>query len=111
MLLPALAFVASNPGLKPLDFLVGHCWRTTLKEGPTDTHCFSALDDGTLRDVHKVRKDGQVIYTGQSIFSVQSGEIHYRYDGSTGAKLEGPMHAADGKIVFDDVDKTGARVS
>ena len=109
MILAALALVAppANPALQPLAFLVGNCWRTTLKEGPTDTHCFSAASGGELRDVHKVRKEGQVIYTGESVFFVKSGVIHYRYVGSTGAHLEGPMHASDGKIVFDDLDKTG----
>ena len=109
MLLAALALAAAplSPALKPLEFLASHCWRTTLKEGPTDTHCFSVMPDGRLRDVHKVRQGGQVVYTGESVFSVESGIIHYRYDGSTGAKLEGPMHAANGKVIFDDVDKTG----
>lgn len=107
MLLLALAAAPLSPALKPLEFLAGHCWRTTLKEGPTDTHCFTVVADGDLRDVHKVRHAGQVVYTGESIFSVTSGAIHYRYDGSTGAKLEGPMHAADGRIIFDDIDKTG----
>lgn len=109
MLLAALALAAASPepALQPLAFLVGHCWRTTLTEGPTDTHCFSTMEDGRLRDRHTVRKDGAAIYTGESIFSVKSGVIRYRYDGSTGVKLEGPMHAADGKIIFDDVDKTG----
>lgn len=109
MLAAALALAATplSPGLQPLEFLTGHCWRTTLKEGPTDTHCFSTLADGNLRDRHIVRKDGAAIYTGESVFSVKSGVIHYRYDGSTGAKLEGPMHSAASKIIFDDVDKTG----
>lgn len=108
MLFAALALAAASPAadLKPLQFLVGHCWRTTLKEGPTDTHCFS-MDGTRIRDRHAVRKDGAVVYTGESIFSLASGGIHYVYDGSTGAHLEGPMHAADGKIIFDDVDKTG----
>jgi hypothetical protein len=65
------------------------------------------MADGRLRDVHKVRQGGQIVYTGQSVFSVKSGVIHYRYEASTGAKFEGPMHVADGKIIFDDVDKTG----
>jgi hypothetical protein len=110
MLVAALALAAAPlpPALQPLQFLVGHCWRTTLKEGPTDTHCFSSLADGTIRDRHAVRKDGQVIYTGESTFSAQSGQVRYRYDGSTGAHVEGPMHVADAKIIFDDTDKTGS---
>lgn len=110
MLLAAIAFAAASPepALQPLAFLVGHCWRTTLKEGPTDTHCFSMMQDGErIRDRHAVRKDGAIVYTGESVFSVASGVMRYMYDGMTNVHLEGPMHAADGKIVFDDVDKTG----
>lgn len=109
MLFAALALAAPSPPatLDPLQFLVGHCWRTTLKDGPTDTHCFTAMDGGRIRDRHAVRKDGKVIYTGESLFSLASGAMHYSYSGSTGFHLEGPMHAAGGKIVFDDIDKTG----
>ena len=67
MIAAALALAAASPALQPLQFLVGHCWRTTLKEGPTDTHCF-AETGGQIRDRHAVRKDGQVIYTGESIY-------------------------------------------
>jgi hypothetical protein len=114
MLVAALALAAAAPAapeLQPLQFLVGHCWRTALDDGPTDTHCFTKLPDGRVRDQHAVRKDGQVVYTGESLFSIVSGVIHYRYDGSTGAHLEGPMHAAGAKIVFDDVDKTGTETA
>ena len=111
MLVAALALAAAAPAppeLQPLQFLVGHCWRTTLKEGPTDTHCFSTSQDGErVLDRHAVRKDGAIIYTGESVFSVASGVIRYMYDGMTNVHLEGPMHAAGGKIIFDDVDKTG----
>jgi hypothetical protein len=108
MILATLLFAAAPLGatLEPLQFLVGHCWRTTLKEGPTDTHCFSA-DGERIRDRHAVRKDSAVVYTGESVFSVVSGVMRYTYDGSTNAHLEGPMHVAGGKIIYDDVDKTG----
>ena len=109
MIAVALALFAADPLLQPLQFLVGHCWLTRLKEGPTDTHCFEAIDAGSrIRDRHSVRKDDAVIYTGESIFSVKNGRLHYRYTGSTGALLEGPMHAAGDKIVFDDTDNTGS---
>ena len=109
MLIAALVLGASSPPatLQPLQFLVGHCWRTTLKEGPTDTHCFTAADGGRIRDRHAVRKDGKIVYTGESLFTIASGTMHYTYSGSTDFRIEGPMHAAGGKIVFDDVDKTG----
>ena len=112
MLLLFLAGTTLAPALQPLQFLVGHCWRTTLTEGPTDTHCFVSLAGGAqVRDRHTVRKDGQVIYTGESLFTVAAGKMHFTYTGSTGAHLDGPMHAADGRIIFDDVDKTGSETS
>jgi len=62
MLLLFIAGSTLTPALQPLQFLVGHCWRTTLSEGPTDTHCFVALEGGTqVRDRHTVRKDGRPI--------------------------------------------------
>ena len=112
MLFAFLASATLAPALQPLQFLVGHCWRTTLKEGPTDTHCFVILTGGSqIRDRHTVRKDGQTVYTGESVFTIASGKILFRYTGSTGAHLEGPMHAAAGKIIFDDIEKTGSETS
>ncbi len=100
---------ATPPALQPLQFLVGHCWRTTLKEGPTDTHCFASIAAGQqIRDRHAVRKDGQVIYTGESIFSVKNKRLTYVYSGSTGFHLAGPMHSDGARLVFDDTDRTGS---
>lgn len=107
MFLAALAAAALPAPLKPFEFLVGHCWRTTLKEGPTDTHCFAA-DGATVRDRHRVRKDGKVIYSGSSVFSVRGGRLRYVYDGSAGVHDEGSMHIAGDRIEFDDTDKTGS---
>lgn len=112
MLLVFIAGSTLTPALQPLQFLVGHCWRTTLKEGPTDTHCFVALAGGTqVRDRHTVRKEGRPIYTGESVFTAPAGKLHFIYTGSTGAHIEGPMHVAGDKIIFDDVDKTGSETS
>jgi hypothetical protein len=109
MIVAALALAAASPTvLQPLQFLVGHCWRTTLKDGPTDTHCFASLADGRIRDHHTVRKDSQPIYTGDSIFSVKSGKAWYDYKGSTGFHIAGPMHSDGARLVFDDTDKTGS---
>ena len=110
MIAVALVLAGATPSaLQPLQFLVGHCWRTTLKEGPTDTHCFASIAAGQqIRDRHAVRKDGQVIYTGESIFSVKNKRLTYAYSGSTGFHLAGPMHSDGARLVFDDTDKTGS---
>jgi hypothetical protein len=110
MIFAAIAIAAAAappPALQPFVFLTGHCWRTTLKEGPTDTHCFT-VEGSTIRDRHNVRKDGKVIYSGTAIFSVKGGRLHYVYDGSAGVHDEGLMHSSDDKIEFDDTDKTGS---
>jgi hypothetical protein len=112
MIAVALALAAAAPvppALQPLQFLVGHCWRTTLKEGPTDTHCFAAIAGGQqIRDRHAVRKNGQVIYTGESVFSVKGKVLTYAYSGSTGFHIAGPMHSDGARLVFDDTDNTGS---
>lgn len=109
MIAVALALAAAPPALQPLQFLVGHCWRTKLKEGPTDTHCFASVTGGQqIRDRHAVRKDGKVIYTGESVFTVKNKLLTYAYTGSTGFQLTGPMHSDGARLVFDDTDKTGS---
>jgi hypothetical protein len=110
LLTPALALAAAPPtALQPLQFLVGHCWRTTLKEGPTDTHCFAARAGGKeIRDHHVVRKDGQPVYTGDSVFTVKNGKPFYDYRGSTGFHIAAPMHSDAARLVFDDTDDTGS---
>src|SRR3954454_4914608 len=109
MIAVALALAAAAPPLQPLQFLVGHCWRTTLKEGPTDTHCFASIAGRQqIRDRHAVRKDGQVIYTGESVFSVKNKLLTCAYRGSTGFHLTGPMHSDGARLVFDDTDNTGS---
>jgi hypothetical protein len=110
MIAAALALATASPApLQPFEFLVGHCWRTTLKEGPTDTHCFASVAAGSqIRDRHKVRKEGQVIYSGESVISVAKTGLHYVYQGSTGLKYDGPIHVAGEKIVFDSTDRTAS---
>jgi hypothetical protein len=107
MIAAALALAAASPALQPFEFLVGHCWRTTLKEGPTDTHCFASVAAGSqIRDRHKVRKERQVIYSGESVISVAKAGLHYDYQGSTGLKYDGPIRIAGEKIIFDSTDRT-----
>jgi hypothetical protein len=110
MIAVALALAAAvPPALQPLQFLVGHCWRATLKEGPTDTHCFASLAGGQqIRDRHAVRKDGKVIYTGESDISVVKGGVHYRYKGSSGLAYGGPIRVKGEKIIFDSTDNAGS---
>src|SRR5947199_7463056 len=109
MIVVALALAAAAPpALQPLQFLVGHCWRTRLKEGPTDTHCFASIAGGQqIRDRHAVRKDGQVIYTGESVIWLVKARLHYAYLGSNGLEFDGPIRVTGEQIIFDSTDKTG----
>ena len=88
--------------LTVLAFLLGHCWQTPLPDRAIDTHCFTEEKPGALvRDRHAVRKDGKIVYTGETAFTIApSGVLRFHYTGSTGADIEGPMHADGGKIVL-----------
>jgi hypothetical protein len=110
MIAVALALAAAGPpALQPLQFLVGHCWRTTLKEGPTDTHCLASIAGGQqIRDQHAVRKDGKVIYTGESVISIVKARLHYVYQGSNGLKYDGPVRVIGEKVIFDSADNAGS---
>jgi hypothetical protein len=110
MIAVALALAAAAaPALQPLQFLVGHCWRTMLKDGPTDTHCFASVAGGQqIRDRHAVRKEGKVIYTGESVISVVKAGLHYVYLGSNGLKYDGPIRVTGEKVIFDSTDNTGS---
>lgn len=95
--------------LTVLAFLLGHCWQTPLPDRAIDTHCFTEEKPGALvRDRHAVRKDGKIVYTGETAFTIApSGVLRFHYTGSTGADIGGPMHADGDKIIFDDTDNSG----
>ena len=93
----AAAAAAAQPaeGLKPLDFVVGHCWAGTFANGQTDTHCFESVYGGKhIRDRHEVT-GGKSPYRGESLYSwdAKSGAVAYTYWNILGGVSHGAMRA------------------
>ena len=105
MLVLALAAAAAaadapalRPGLEPLGFLVGHCWRGRFASGEQDMHCFDAAYGGQhVRDRHEVT-GGARLYSGETLYSADaSGAVGYTYWNSLGGVSRGTMRPrADG---------------
>lgn len=96
-----LAAVTPEIGLKPLDFLVGHCWRAEFKPGVEDVHCFERAYDGKhVRDRHQVTGG----YAGETLYSWDGkvGHVAYTYWNSLGGVSRGTMKPAAGRLDFGD---------
>lgn len=110
-----IAAVAPEAGLKPLDFLVGHCWQAEFKPGTTDTHCFETAYDGKhIRDRHHVTGG----YAGETLYSWdgKAGLVAYTYWNSLGGVSRGTMRPAGDTLDFGDEaytapDGRSARIS
>jgi uncharacterized protein YndB with AHSA1/START domain len=95
----ALAALSPEAGLKPLGFLVGHCWRGEFKPGTADTHCFERAYDGRhIRDRHQVTGG----YAGETIYSWdgKAGLVTYTYWNSLGGVSRGTMKPAGDRLDF-----------
>jgi hypothetical protein len=70
--------------------LLGQCFAATLSPGIVDTHCFQPLyDRAHIEDRHVVKKDGQSIYEGLSIYSATPGGLFFNYVNSDGGSGDG----------------------
>lgn len=110
VLFALLAASATPPALAPLDFLVGHCWRGTLKTGDADTHCFDVAD-GAVRDRHQVMHDGKAVYSGETIYAWDDAAkaIGFTYTAMTGGVEKGHVTATPqgldfGTATYTDTD-------
>jgi uncharacterized protein YndB with AHSA1/START domain len=92
---------ALRPGLEPLGFLVGHCWRGRFASGETDTHCFETAYGGQhVRDRHEVT-GGSGVYRGESLYSADgTGAVTYTYWNSLGGVSRGTMRPMEGGLDF-----------
>lgn len=93
-----------RPGLEPLAFLVGHCWRGEFPgSGEVDTHCFEPVYDGQhVRDRHEVT-GGERVYRGETVYSVEpSGGVTFTYWNSSGGVSRGTMRPGAERLDFGD---------
>lgn len=101
---------ALRPGLEPLAFLVGHCWRGDFERtGEQDTHCFEPVYGGQhIRDRHEVT-GGESVYAGETFYSADgSGGVAFTYFNSLGGVSRGTMRASADGLNFGDEHYRGA---
>ncbi|MEA1674242.1 hypothetical protein [Nitrospirillum sp. BR 11163] len=99
------AFADPAPGLKPMTFLAGHCWKGEFPGGQqrTDTHCFTWLYEGkALRDTHTVRTPGQPDYVGETTYywDPAAKRVEYLYIENQGGISHGTVTTEGGALVF-----------
>lgn len=98
---------ALRPGLEPLAFLVGHCWRGDFGGGVADTHCFESAYGGQhVRDRHEVTGDKQA-YAGETLYSFDGKVASFTYWNSQGGVSRGTMRPAADRLVFGEETYTG----
>ena len=98
---PATSF-AIEPHFKPLEYLVGHCWRASFKNGQQDVQCYRSLYGGKLLQSTHVVEGSQPRYEGMSVFSWDAAHkrVRYHYFTSTGAVSEGYFdNRAEGIVI------------
>jgi len=101
----ALLLGAGEAGLAPFDFLVGHCWRGDLpKPGLQDTHCFTRLDDGRIKDIHTVTAADKAIFGGETTYGwdAAAGAISYVYVDAAMGRMTGTVRMRPGVLDFPD---------
>jgi len=104
LLAPTLSVAGPVDGLKPMEFLAGHCWRGTFPDGKqTDEHCFTWLYDGqALRDVHTVRAPGRPDYVGETTYYWDSNarRVEFLYVENLGGISRGAMQPSAATLTF-----------
>jgi hypothetical protein len=103
-LLPAFARAQQAPGLKPMSFLAGHCWKGTFPgSAKTDEHCFQWIYGGTaLRDTHTVRAAGEPDYVGETTYywNPAMKRVEFLYIENLGGSSRGTMEPGQGVLTF-----------
>jgi hypothetical protein len=102
--MPAPADTAVTP-YRPLEFLIGHCWKGTFADGQrTDQHCFSWIYGGKfVRDQHVVhRGGGKPDAFGESIYlwDASAQQLQYLYIESAGGYSRGTVSGDGDALVF-----------
>ena len=85
MLMAAQMATASIADLSVFKPFIGACWRAELSPLTHDTHCFQAMYGRMhVRDRHEVRQKGKVVYSGETIYSLEGKSIVFTYYTSLG---------------------------
>jgi hypothetical protein len=75
--------IAQAP-LRPLAFLIGHCWASSGSK-ERDKHCFEPVYGGQhVRDRHAVTVDGKEVYAGETLYSTDGKGVVFTYWNSLG---------------------------
>jgi len=101
MIAALAALVAAQPTLEPFAQFAGSCWVADFTATMTDTHCFELMYDGAhIRDSHEVREDGKAVYAGETIYSLDGGEIVFTYYNSLGGVGRGTLAPSGQRLRF-----------
>jgi uncharacterized protein YndB with AHSA1/START domain len=102
----ALADPPLRAELRPLEFLVGHCWEGTLPDGKSDRHCFESVYGGQhIRDHHVVsaQSGGPGVYSGETFYSAAgNGRLAFVYFNSIGGVSQGSLGAEPDRLNFGE---------
>lgn len=109
----ALADPPLRAELRPLEFLVGHCWEGTLPDGKTDRHCFESAYGGQhVRDHHVVGATAAApggVYSGETFYSASgNGRLAFVYFNSIGGVSQGSLGAEPDRLNFGEEHYRGA---
>ena len=97
----AIALALAGARLPMFDPFVGACWRAQFSATVNDTHCFEAMYGGAhVRDRHEVRSEGKIVYAGETIYSVEGGDIVFTYVNSSGGSGRGKASKAGDLLRF-----------
>jgi len=101
MLLALLVAAQSPSVLSAFGPLPGSCWITDFTPTVSDTHCFEAMYGGAhVRDRHEVRENGEVVYAGETIYSLDGGTAVFTYFNSLGGVGHGTMQSEGSALRF-----------
>lgn len=99
--MPAAVAAALLAQLSPFEPLVGSCWSFHQHGGIKDRHCFEAVYGGKhVRDRHVVTSGPNAVYEGETLYSVEAGQVVFTYWNSLGGVGRGTMSAKDGLLSF-----------
>lgn len=101
MLLALLLAAQSPTDLSAFRPFVGSCWRSQTGSVVSDTHCFESMFGGRhIRDRHEVRENGKVVYSGETIYSVDGNFVVFTYYTSLGGIGRGTVAREGSMLTF-----------